>query len=100
MHLANSGIGPASRVYACVCMTSGLGLTSVSGCGLSIYDLKTGKSQKINLGDYTDFYIPRIKWTNDSNILSVQVLNRHQNNLDLHFVDMQFFLQTHAEMEF
>ncbi|WP_339887571.1 S9 family peptidase [uncultured Flavobacterium sp.] len=54
---------------------------------LYMYDLKTGKSQKINLGDYTDFYIPRIKWTNDSNILSVQVMNRHQNNLDLHFVD-------------
>ncbi len=54
---------------------------------LHIYDLQTGKSQKINLGDYTDFYIPRIKWTNDSNILSVQVMNRHQNNLDLHFVD-------------
>ena len=54
---------------------------------LYIYDLKTGKSQKINLGDYSDFYIPRIKWTNDSNILSVQVMNRHQDNLDLHFVD-------------
>jgi dipeptidyl-peptidase 4 len=54
---------------------------------LFLYDLKTGKSQKINLGDYKDFYIPRIKWTNDSNVLSVQVLNRHQNNLDLHFVD-------------
>jgi dipeptidyl-peptidase-4 len=54
---------------------------------LHIYDLKTGKSQTINLGDYKDFYIPRIEWTNDSNLLSVQVMNRHQNNLDLHFVD-------------
>ena len=54
---------------------------------LHIYDLQTGKLQKINLGDYNDFYIPRIKWTNETNILSAQVMNRHQNNLDLHFVD-------------
>lgn len=38
--------------------------------------------------DGTDHeYIPRIKWTNDENVLSVQVMNRYQNNLDLHFVD-------------
>ena len=54
---------------------------------LFTYDLKTQKTQKIDLGNYNDFYIPRIKWTTDSNILSVQVINRHQNNLDLHFVD-------------
>ena len=54
---------------------------------LHIFDLKSGTTKKINLGDYKDFYIPRIKWTNDAATLSVQVLNRHQNNLDLHFVD-------------
>ena len=54
---------------------------------LHIFDLKTGTTKKINLGEYKDFYIPRIKWTNDANVLSVQVMNRHQNNLDLHFVD-------------
>ncbi len=54
---------------------------------LHIFDLKSGTTKKINLGDYKDFYIPRIKWTNDAAILSVQVMNRHQNNLDLHFVD-------------
>ena len=52
-----------------------------------IFDLKSGTTKKINLGDYKDFYIPRIKWTNDAAVLSVQVMNRHQNNLDLHFVD-------------
>lgn len=56
---------------------------------LHIYDLKSSNSSSINLGDYTDFYIPRIDWTNDEKILSVQVLNRHQNNLDLIFVDTQ-----------
>ena len=54
---------------------------------LHIFDLKSGTTKKINLGDYKDFYIPRIKWTSDPNTLSVQVMNRHQNNLDLHFVD-------------
>ena len=54
---------------------------------LHIFDLKSGTTKKINLGSYKDFYIPRIKWTNDAAVLSVQVLNRHQNNLDLHFVD-------------
>jgi len=54
---------------------------------LHIYDLKTNSSSKINLGNYTDFYIPRIEWTNEANTLSTQVMNRHQNNLDLHFID-------------
>lgn len=54
---------------------------------LHIYNLKTKTTQKVNLGNYTDFYIPRIKWTNDNELLSVQVMNRHQNNLDLHFVN-------------
>lgn len=58
---------------------------------LHIVDVKTNTSNEIKLGNYSDFYIPRIKWTNDSNLLSVQVLNRHQNNLDLHFVNATNF---------
>jgi dipeptidyl-peptidase-4 len=54
---------------------------------LHLFDVTSGDSKPVNLGNYQDFYIPRIKWTNDANLLSVQVLNRHQNNLDLHFVD-------------
>lgn len=54
---------------------------------LHIYDLKNKKTSKVDLGKYSDFYIPRIKWTNDANVLSAQVLNRHQNNLDLLFID-------------
>ncbi|NBL64587.1 prolyl oligopeptidase family serine peptidase [Flavobacterium sp. NST-5] len=53
---------------------------------LHIYDLKNNSTQKIQL-NYQDFYIPRIKWTNDANVLSAQIINRHQNNLDLIFVD-------------
>jgi dipeptidyl-peptidase-4 len=54
---------------------------------LHIYDVKAGTDKVITLGNYSDFYIPRIKWTNEAQTLSVQVLNRHQNNLDLIFVD-------------
>lgn len=54
---------------------------------LKIYDLASAKTKDVKLGNYSDFYIPRIKWTNDANFLSVQVLNRHQDNLDLIFVD-------------
>lgn len=54
---------------------------------LHIYNLGANISQPINLGNYSDFYIARMKWTNDANLVSVQVLNRHQDNLDLIFVD-------------
>ncbi len=54
---------------------------------LHMYDVASAKTSDINLGDYKDFYIPRIKWTNNPDVLSVQVLNRHQNNLDLIFVN-------------
>ena len=54
---------------------------------LHIYDVNAKKNTKINLDKYTDFYIPRIKWTNDANELSAQIINRHQNNLDLLFVN-------------
>lgn len=54
---------------------------------LHIYNVSSNVSKKINLGNYSDFYIARMKWTNDANVLSAQVLNRHQDNLDLIFVD-------------
>lgn len=54
---------------------------------LHIYDVIASKTQKIDLSNYSDFYIARLKWTNDANVLSAQVLNRHQDNLDLLFID-------------
>jgi dipeptidyl-peptidase-4 len=60
-----------------------------SEISLHIYDLQQEEVSDVNLGDYEDFYIPRIKWTNDANVLSAQVLNRHQNVLDLIFVDAE-----------
>lgn len=54
---------------------------------LHLYDVAAKSTKKVDLGNYSDFYIARLKWTNDANILSAQVLNRHQNNLDLLFID-------------
>lgn len=55
---------------------------------LHIYDLKADKTQEVKVDKiYTDFYIPRIKWTNDANILSAHYMNRHQNELDLWMID-------------
>lgn len=54
---------------------------------LHLFDVKSNNTKKVDLSNYNDFYIARIKWTNDANTLSAQVLNRHQNNLDLLFID-------------
>lgn len=58
-----------------------------SEVSLHIFEIGSKSAKKINLGNYSDFYIARMKWTNDANVLSAQVLNRHQDNLDLIFVD-------------
>ncbi len=60
---------------------------SNSEVSLHMYDAASEKSEEIELGDYSDFYIPRIKWTSNPMLISVQALNRHQNDLDLIFVD-------------
>jgi len=51
---------------------------------LYIFDLEINKISKVKLNKpYNDFYIPRIKWTNNPDVLSAQYMNRHQNELDL-----------------
>jgi dipeptidyl-peptidase-4 len=54
---------------------------------LHLFDVNTNTTKKIDLGNYKDFYIARMQWTKDANVLSAQVLNRHQDNLDLLFID-------------
>ncbi len=55
---------------------------------LHLYQLESDKVSEVKVTkDYTDFYIPRIKWTNDPDVLSAHYLNRHQNELDLWFID-------------
>ena len=58
-----------------------------STVSLHLYDIASKDLKTVDLRNYSDFYIARIKWTNDANVLSAQVLNRHQDNLDLLFID-------------
>ena len=44
---------------------------------LHIYDLNTRATTEVDLNSYQNYYIPRLQWTHDSNILSVQLMNRH-----------------------
>lgn len=82
MDLYNQGLYPTQQVFKYPKAGEKNALVS-----LHIYDLKGNNSKQVNLGNYNDFYIPRLKWTNEANVLSAQVINRHQNNLDLLFVD-------------
>lgn len=51
-----------------------------------IYDVKSGNKVMADIG--TDYeYVPRIKWTNNPNSLSIQRMNRLQNKLELLFAD-------------
>jgi dipeptidyl-peptidase-4 len=47
-----------------------------------IANLASGKTIKAETGTERE-YIPRIRWTNDANTLSIQRSNRHQNVLEL-----------------
>lgn len=52
-----------------------------------IYDVASNKIVEAAIETEDEFYIPRIKWTKNENILSVQRMNRHQNNLDFILVN-------------
>lgn len=82
MDMYNQGLYPTQEVFKYP--KAGEKNAEVS---LHIYDVNTKQSKQVDLSKYNDFYIARIEWTNDANTLSAQVLNRHQNNLDLLFVD-------------
>ncbi|MDX5438321.1 MAG: S9 family peptidase, partial [Pontibacter sp.] len=47
------------------------------------YDVNSGKTVKMDTGNEADVYIPRIKWTNNPNLLSIQKMNRLQNTLEI-----------------
>ncbi|MGN0032470.1 MAG: S9 family peptidase [Candidatus Limimorpha sp.] len=48
-----------------------------------VYNVESGKTVLMDTGEETDIYLPRMKWTNDANILAIQRLNRHQNHLEI-----------------
>ncbi|HSP87119.1 MAG TPA: S9 family peptidase [Ignavibacteriaceae bacterium] len=56
---------------------------------IGVVDISTAETVWMDLGDETDIYIPRIKYTNDPSRLSIQRLNRLQNKLELLIADTE-----------
>ncbi|MBP6447232.1 MAG: S9 family peptidase [Saprospiraceae bacterium] len=54
-----------------------------------VYELSRGKSKKTDIGELSDMYIPRMKWTQDAHKLCIFKMNRHQNNLKLYISDIK-----------
>ena len=50
---------------------------------LFVYHLGGDKKVPVDIGEETDIYIPRVYWTQDADLISVQRLNRLQNKLDI-----------------
>jgi dipeptidyl-peptidase-4 len=54
---------------------------------VKIYDVETKKTTTVEIGNDTEQYIPRIKWTQNPNQLCITRLNRLQNKLELLIAD-------------
>ncbi len=50
---------------------------------IHIWDEETDSLRTMDTGEETDIYIPRISWTQNSDQLAIQRLNRHQNHLEI-----------------
>ncbi|MBE9468563.1 MAG: S9 family peptidase [Bacteroidetes bacterium] len=48
-----------------------------------VYNLNSEKTSKMDVGDEKDQYIPRIRWTQQNNLLGIIRLNRLQNNVEI-----------------
>lgn len=50
---------------------------------IQVYHLDNAQKVKVDIGASTDIYIPRIYWTQNPDLLSVERLNRLQNKLEI-----------------
>ncbi|MDE6450776.1 MAG: S9 family peptidase, partial [Odoribacter sp.] len=48
-----------------------------------VYDVEDRTTQKMDIGEEEDIYIPRIRWTKDPKKLAIIRLNRHQNKMEV-----------------
>ena len=55
---------------------------------IGVVHIESKSTRWMDIGTETDLYIPRIQWTADPAILSIQRLNRLQNHLELLFADV------------
>ncbi len=56
---------------------------------IGVYDLETGRTTWMDIGEETNQYIPRINWTKSSDTLSIRRMNRLQNKQDLMLADVK-----------
>ncbi|RXG27991.1 S9 family peptidase [Leeuwenhoekiella palythoae] len=54
---------------------------------LHIYDVASTETKAVDLSGFQNYYIPRLEWTPEANVLAVQTTNRKQNDINLLFVD-------------
>ena len=54
---------------------------------INIFDLNTQKTHQSSIGNGKDGYIPRVKWTQNADVVCIYELNRHQNHLKLHLLN-------------
>ncbi|PHR96545.1 MAG: S9 family peptidase [Leeuwenhoekiella sp.] len=54
---------------------------------LHIYNLEDQNTKAVDLSGFQNYYIPRLEWTPDADVLAVQTTNRKQNDVNLLFVD-------------
>ncbi|MGI9545131.1 MAG: S9 family peptidase [Cyclobacteriaceae bacterium] len=50
---------------------------------ISVYHLDNSTTTKMDLGENTNIYIPRIQWTTDNDMLSIIRMCRYQNKLEI-----------------
>jgi dipeptidyl-peptidase-4 len=61
--------------------------------------MRQAQSLQVDLGVAEGYYIPRIEWSKNPNILAIQTLNRHQNVLHLSFYDTTTNIATVAMID-
>ena len=55
---------------------------------LHVFDTKNNSTANVNLAGVQNYYIPKIKFSTKANLLTVVTSNRHQNNVDVSFYDI------------
>ena len=55
---------------------------------IGVVDIQSSSMQWMDLGTNDDIYIPRMQWTLDPTVLSIQRMNRGQNVLELLYADV------------
>ena len=58
-----------------------------SNVSVHSFDIKSKVTRKMNLPLEAEDYVPRIRFTKDTNKLAILTLNRTQNRLDMYFAD-------------